>query len=440
MKFISARSALSAGVVTVASVALLAAPGAALAKTEACKGTNTKGQGSSLQAEAQAVWVPGFEGTGKGECGGKPKIEEYKTTSSGKGYAAWESKHEYGTYGFIGSDNTVNAAEKTIIEGQAVGKTSEMLTIPVLQGAVAIVVNMPTGCTAESTIAKGRLALDQSTLEGIYAGKITKWNELGKVEGAGNTLTGGASCEVPIIPVVREDGSGTTHIFKKFLNLTDSKTSFEYEAGKSATWSELAEGSLSTKWPLVANVTKATSSGGPGLLKTVAATPGSIGYANLADARNSANGGFTGQSPSRFWVELESSSKAGGKGVKRKYQDPATNGDEAKSGEANCKKTAFSNGVGSFPPPKATAAWNEVTASGQSKTYALCGLTYDFALTDYEAYASFGATAEEAATVKEYLGYEVAKKGGAAAIIGHDYAPLPKALVTIADEGISSIS
>ena len=34
-----------------------------------------------------------------------------------------------------------------------------------------------------------------------------------------------------------------------------------------------------------------------GLLKEVAATPGSIGYANLGDARNAANGGFTGQSP-----------------------------------------------------------------------------------------------------------------------------------------------
>jgi ABC-type phosphate transport system substrate-binding protein len=280
------------------------------------------------------------------------------------------------------------------------------------------------------------LALDQSTLEGIFAGTITKWSELGSVEGAGNTLTG-AGCSSAIQPVVRQDGSGTTHIFKKFLGITDPKTSFEYETGKSADWSELAEGSLSTKWPLAAKTIHPASKGGPELLKLVAATPGSIGYANLADARNVANGGFTGQSASRFWVELENSSKGTAPKRKIKYADPATNGDEAKSGEANCKKTVFSNGVGSFPPPALTAPWNEVTASGTSKTYALCGLTYDLALTHIEAYT--GGTVEEAKTVQEYLNYVLAKKGGAAEVIGHDYAPLPKELVSEAVEGVATI-
>ncbi len=436
MKLFSARRTISAGVVMAASVVALAAPGSALASKEACKGTNTEGIGSSLQAEAVAIWKPGFETNAKYGCGGTPKITEYKSEGSGAGYKAWDVKKEYGTFGFVGTDNTVNQAEKEGVEAEVeAGKESKLLTIPVLQGSVAVVVNLPAECTATSTVAANRLALDQSTLTGIFEGNITKWNELEAVEGAGNKLTG-AGCSAAIQPVVRHDGSGTTHIFKKFLNLSD-QSALASEDGKSHTWSELAEGSLSTVWPTAAKVIKPANSTGPELLKLVAATPGSIGYANLADARNAANGGFTGQSASRFWVELENSHKGEGSKEKRKYADPSTNGDTAPSAEANCKKTVFSNGVGSFPPPAVTAPWNEVTASGTSKTYALCGLTYDLALTHIEAYT--GGTVEEAKTVQEYLNYVLAKKGGAAEIIGHDYSALPKELVSEAVEGVATI-
>jgi ABC-type phosphate transport system substrate-binding protein len=437
MKLISARRTISAGVVMAASVMALAAPGSALAAKEPCKGTNTAGIGSSLQAEAVVIWKPGFETNAKLGCAGTPKITEYQALGSGAGYKAWNEKKEYGTFGFVGTDNTVNLAEKESVEKEVeAGKESKLLTIPVLQSSLTVVVNLPAECTATSTIAANRLALNQSTLEEIYTGKISKWNELEAVEGAGNKLTG-TGCTSAIQPVVRQDGSGTTHIFKKFLGISDSKTSFEYEAGKSATWSELAEGSLSTKWPTAAKVIKPVGKGNPETLKLTAATPGTIDYANLADARNVANGGFTGQSASRFWVELESSKKGTAPKIKRKYADPATNGDVAASAESNCKKTEYSNGVGSFPPPKVTDPWNEVTASGTSKTYALCGLTYDLALTHIEAYA--GGTVEEAKTVQEYLDYVLAKKGGAAEIAGHDYFALPKQLVGESVEGVATI-
>jgi len=436
MKLISARRTISAGAVMAASVIALAAPGSALAKKEACKGTNTAGIGSSLQAEAVAIWIPGFEKNAKYGCEGKPAITSYNPVGSGGGYKAWKEHEEYGTYGFIGTDNTANQSEKEAVEKEDAKGESKLLTIPVLQGAVAVVVNLPAECAAESTIAKGRLALDQSTVERIYKGTITKWNELEAVEGAGNKLTG-TGCTSAIIPVVRQDGSGTTHIFKKFLSIQEPKAEFEYESGKSATWGALAEGSLSTKWPLAAKTQHAVGANGKELLKFVAATPGSIGYANLADARNEANGGFTGQSASRFWVELENSSKGTAPKRNVKYADPSSNEDSKTAGESNCKKTVFSNGVGSFPPPTALEAWNEVTATGTSKTYALCGLTYDFALTKLENMK--GGTAEEAATVKEYINYVVQKKGGATDIIGHDYSALPKAVATVALAGVAQI-
>src|SRR5262249_14032701 len=190
------------------------------------------------------------------------------------------------------------------------------------------------------------------------------------------------------------------------LNLSDGSL-LASEDGKEHTWAELGEGSLSTKWPTAAAVVHAAEETGPGLLKEVAAKPGSVGYANLADARNAANGGFTGQSASRFWVELENErkEKTTSKGLKitRKYKDPASNGDVAAVAESNCKKPESPNGAAPFPPPTVDSPWNEVTAKAFSKSYALCGLTYDLVLTDYEAYT--GGTAAEAQSVIDFENY-----------------------------------
>jgi ABC-type phosphate transport system substrate-binding protein len=434
MTFLSARRAISASIVAAASVAAFVAPSAASAALPGhCKGTSTEGAGSSLQAEAQGVWDPGFSANKGVGCPSGATVK-YHSIGSGAGYKEWFVNHNFGTVGFVGTDNTVNLAEKEGVEKEVeTGKTSKLLTIPVLQGAVTIVVNLPENCTANSKVAAGRLALDQSTIEGIYKGSITTWKQIEEVEGAGNELIG-ASCvkTTPITPIVRLDGSGTTHIFKKFLNLSNGSL-LPSEDAKEHTWAELGEGSLSKIWPTAGKVVKASSETGPGLLKTVAAPPGSIGYANLADARNIGNGGFTGQSAQRFWVELENSNKKG----KRKYADPSTTSDSTTVGESNCKKTEFSNGSGTFPPPTVDAPWNEVTAKAASKTYALCGLTYDLVLTNYEAFT--GGTATEAQTVIDFENYVRSKKGGAKEIKAHDYSALPKTLTPEAQKGIELI-
>jgi ABC-type phosphate transport system substrate-binding protein len=451
MKVFSARRALSAGVVAAASVAAFAVPSAASAALPGhCKGSSTEGAGSSFQLEAEELWKKGFN-TNKAGCtkeGEKPTIG-YRSIGSGAGYKEWHEKELYGTVGFVGTDNTVNAAEKTGVEEQAdAGKTSKVETIPVEQGAVAIVVNLPAGCTANSTIAPNRLAIDQATLEGIYKGSVTKWSELVSSEGTGNELKGTCvPAEDAIIPVVRNDSSGTTHIFKKSLFNNDQEK-LANESGGENTWGELAEGTkvgattLNQSWPTAAKVVHAKTTTNTGVLKEVTETPGSIGYADLSQARNPANGGFTGQSASRFWLEVEASDKVKvtkkGTTHKRKYADPASNGDVEAKAESNCKKTEFSNGVGSFPPPAVTAAWNEVAAKRESKSYPICGLTYVLALTNYEAYASHGGNAAEAETVKDYVGF-IGGKAGAKEIKGHDFAPLPKTLLASTEEGFSGI-
>ncbi len=445
MRFLSARRALSAGIVAVASVAALAAPGAAQALPGHCKAeVGTKGAGSSLQFEAQVVWDPAFNAN-KAGCPLPEKIE-YIKSSSGKGLAKWKTEKLFGEIGFVGTDNTVNATEKSEVEAEVdPGQASKVLTIPVLQGAVAIPVNLPANCKATSSVAAGRLALDQSTLEGIFKGDITTWKQVTEAPGTGNKLEDeGGTCETesPISVVVRKDKSGTTHIFKKFLNEIDPAV-LTTEAG-SRTWAQLAEGDEADNlgWPTAAKVVHAAEESGTGLLKEVAAKPGSIGYANLADARNVANGGFTGQSPQRFWVELEASHKEKKGEIKsRKYTDPATNGDVAASAESNCKKTVYRDEGGTFPPPSAEAPWNEVTASTTSKTYALCGLTYDLVLTNYSAYATHGGNEKEAQVVKDFEEFVLSKKGGETVIKGHDYLALPKgAVLANALAGVAKIT
>ena len=82
-------------------------------------------------------------------------------------------------------------------------------------------------------------------------------------------------------------------------------------------------------------------------------------------------------------MELEASKKEKSGKIKRKYTDPSTDGLSTVVANSNCKKTVYVNGSKEFPPPTLESAWNEVGGDIESKTYALCGLTFEFALTKY---------------------------------------------------------
>ncbi len=119
-----------------------------------------------------------------------------------------------------------------------------------------------------------------------------------------------AEAESEITRVVREDGSGTTAVFKKWLELINGKG--ETAAGKvcdaaGETWLQCSEEPPSnTKWP--EEETKlARGNGNGGVVKKVEETPGSIGYAALANARKGPK--FVppegGEGKNGFWAEVE---------------------------------------------------------------------------------------------------------------------------------------
>ena len=430
MTLLSARRIVPACILSAATVAALAAPGAASAALgEQCSGSNITGKGSSLQKLAQqTVWDPAFNtSTSLRACSGtqgskgKPTVT-YESVGSGAGLEAWGvNGHAFeGSNGYVGTDEPPNSLQKEEIESHKTKPSAEktLETIPVLQGAVAIIVRLPKGCDATSTSGGGRLVLDNVTLEKIWRGVITKWNEITE---NGDKLTG-ASCTPTstIIRVVRKDQSGTTSIFKKYLALINGEKNVFGELG----WREISEGHPNNEdWP--GEVTRPPGTGGGELVKKVSETPSSIGYANLADART--NGTFTpptgGRNTPRFWVPIQNN---GTEQVEETYADPSTDGPAKEPANANCANTEYTNGETPFPPANTLDVWNEVTTKTAEPNYPICGLTYDLTFHEYSKYP--GTTLQEATTVNNFMLFVTAAAAGQELIKKHDYQPLPTSL------------
>ena len=453
MTSLSARRILPACILSAAAMAAHVAPGAASAGTlgTQCSGSNIVGQGSTLQKLAQVtVWDTDFNTSGAGHaCNGtqgtkaKPTIG-YNSTGSGKGLESWGANGATPNYeasnAWVSTDEPPNSTQISEIEAHGATKTLE--TLPVLQGAVAIIVNLPAGCVGSSKAYAHRLVLNNVTLEGIYRGTITKWSEITDDE---DKLSGKTCNPATLItPVVREDGSGTTHIFKKYLNLINSGT-FETEKAETKTWGEISDGTENTTWPTAAHVVKPEASGGGALVSQVAATPSSIGYANLADARS--NKSFApptgGAGKPRFWVGLQNDGTETTGTIT--YAEPASNGDVEASGNANCVGEEYANGKNPFPPPTVLEPWNEVTTKTTEKNYSLCGLSYVLAFTEYSKYT--GTSLEEATSVNNFVNFVLGtnttkgSEGGQTLINNHhDYLALPAgAVLTDAQKGAEKI-
>jgi ABC-type phosphate transport system substrate-binding protein len=379
-------------------------------------------------------------------------VVTYTPDGSGAGLRSWGSESKSGSEvsfssenSFVGTDEPPNPGQQQEIQKQENPLTEETLdTIPVAQESVAIIVNLPSGCVATTTTTgvESRLALSDKQLQGIYSGEVTKW---GEITGDGDSLSPASCDNEPITPIVRADQSGTTHILKRFLGLIDPNPLRTASGEK--TWGQLSEGALNTVWPESAKTVHASATGGSGLIAKVLEVPGSVGYVNLAEARESAAFVPTagGAGKPTFWVWLEKGASGSGEKEKLTYAEPATNGEVAAKGEANCAKTAYTNGEEPFPPPSVTYAWNEVTTSVpktdsvEQKDYPLCGLTYDLAFSSYSDLEAKGARSAAATTIHDYLSYVVEKAGGQKELGGSDYAALPKSVAVIAERGAKGV-
>jgi ABC-type phosphate transport system substrate-binding protein len=456
MKVLSARRLrlIPVCIISVAAAIAAAVPGtaSALGKVgQQCSGVAITGQGAAVEKVAQDVWTNAFHTSSQslacdGAQGSKgAPVVTYNSTSSGAGLRSWGAetkKPEELSFGpanaFVASAEAPNPKQQgEILKEESTETAGTLETLPVAQFALTVYVNLPTGCTATSTAAPGRLVLTYAALQGIYAGTITTW---GGITGGGDALSPASPCDSdPITAVVRKEKAGTTNALKKFLGLINTGT-LTTPSG-SETWDQLSEGSLNAVWPTALVQVKTTVEGDANEAETVAANPGSIGYSNLAELRvtNLFSGTGNGAGTAKFWVEVENSHKGSGKKEKVTFQDPATNKDVEAAGSANCSKTVFTNGSEPFPPPSVTETWNLVTTSItlKEKTYPICNFAYTLAFTKYSLLA--GTSEAEATTVNNYVKFASSSKQGQKLLASNDYFAVPKDVIKKLEAGAAAI-
>lgn len=127
---------------------------------------------------------------------------------------------------------------------------------PIVVGAIAVVHRLP--------LPEGqRLRLDAETLAAIYLGEITAWDDerLARIN-PGVTLP-----DLPITPVHRSDGSGST------FGLTS------YLAAGSQDWAAGPGVGPDVSWPLGTAAERSSA-----VVEAVSSTPGAIGYAELGQS------------------------------------------------------------------------------------------------------------------------------------------------------------
>jgi ABC-type phosphate transport system substrate-binding protein len=397
--------------------------------TSACGGFNILGRGGAETASAVSAWGTTFNTSNYGCNGvrGTKARPEVSYAPSGREHTLdpWdEAGANYSeTDAFQATLEAPTSAEIAAVQARASTAAAEPIeTIPVAQTALAVIVNLPAGCTAESGRVSARLVMSPATLAGIFSGTIRSWDE---IQDGGDVLEG-ATCTAhsPITVVVPALASGTDFVFKHYL-AEQSSEPLLVGPGNVKTWNELAESTLNTVWPAAAGAAPSTN-----VTKTVGETPGSIGFANLADVRSTElfSGAGGGPGTQRFWVPIRSH--------KEVYVDPSTNGDAGPAAAANCKKSVFSNGVESFPPATVMRSWSGVGVQATSKTYGLCALVYIVALHPYGAWE--GTSAGEAQTVRDFVGF-ITSKQAQAELATRDLSADPKVAKSLAEEGLFTL-
>lgn len=191
------------------------------------------GAGASLPANAYQEWIALYEKSHD------TKID-YLAIGSGGGI----KQVRRGVVDFGASEEPLRPEE---LEGR-------FLQFPALKGAIAIVYHLP-------EIPDATLRLTPEILAQIYLGKITHWDD-SRLRALNPTL---ALPPLPIIPLHRHDGSGTTLAFTRYLSAHSPTWKRERGEGKALSW-EIGQGAR----------------GNRGMSALLAQTHGALGYIELS--------------------------------------------------------------------------------------------------------------------------------------------------------------
>jgi phosphate transport system substrate-binding protein len=224
---------------TVRSIAVALSATALLSAIAASQSVDLTGAGATFPYPIYSKWFSDYASrTGV-------KIN-YQSIGSGGGIRQLSE----GTVDFGASDSPMSDQELASAKGGAV------LHFPTVMGAVVITYNV-------SGIVRP-LNLSGDAVADIFSGKITRWNDARIVaQNRGVTLPNS-----DILVVHRSDGSGTTYIFSDYLSAVSPEWSTSLGRGKEI------------RWPVGLG-----AKGNEGVAGQVKQTPGSIGYVELAYAK-----------------------------------------------------------------------------------------------------------------------------------------------------------
>jgi phosphate transport system substrate-binding protein len=224
---------------TVRSIAVALSATALLSGVASSQSVDLTGAGATFPYPIYSKWFSDYaKSTGV-------KIN-YQSIGSGGGIRQLSEE----TVDFGASDGPMSDQELANAKGGAV------LHFPTVMGAVVMTYNVP-GVNRP-------LNLSGDVIADIYSGKITKWNDARIV--AQNR--GVALPNSDILVVHRSDGSGTTYIFTDYLTSV------------SPSWANSLGKGKEVKWPVGLG-----GKGNEGVAGQVKQTPGSIGYVELAYAK-----------------------------------------------------------------------------------------------------------------------------------------------------------
>ncbi len=349
----------------------------------------------------------------------------------------------------------------------AADQVAPMMSFPIGGSAVTVVANLTGGavgstatCQNATSTAPTSLSLTGIQLSELFGGDIPTWNDSRLT--SNNPLLSTDNCVGAVTRVVRLDNSGTTQIFKTYLNHVDpTRTGGTGEtcdvgtgADTNSTWTELVGQSPNTNWPGFTPggtlgtgctaVVQGDVNGNNGVLdecegntaggNTITGVVGAICYADLPDQHHfgdaSPNGGGHGGAPGCSPCT----------GIVATVQNATLTAFVAPSkvSTANCNYGTVSTpsgadgGIGmtvgpafapTSPPPTGWDTWasdnptsNHGDVTNTGTVYPICGLTWDMVwsgLNNSAANSSAinGLTVDQRRTLYAYFSYVLSSAG-----------------------------
>src|SRR5437588_835990 len=208
--------------------------------TTAAPGANDSatlsGAGSTFVNTIMQQWIKDYKGAAPGVT------VNYQSVGSGAGIQQLTAK----TVDFAGSDVVLKTSEQS-----ATGGAGNVIEIPWTAGGIAVEYNLS---------GVSDLKLSGQTLAGIFAGKITKWNDAAiKADNPSASLP-----SIGIQVVHRSDGSGTTGVFTEYLTAV-APSVWTFGAAKDVPWP-----------------TGTGAKGSDGVTAAVKQADGAIGYSEVS--------------------------------------------------------------------------------------------------------------------------------------------------------------